>query len=263
MLLTAVLLCLAQAQEPVKIAAPGLSLSGLEAGLGEAYVERFATLLGRDRRLKVTTRRDIEQILGLERQKALLGCSEDASSCLAELAGGLGVDAVLSGSLAKTGSSYTVTMRVVRSTDGADVASTSERLKDEDALGEWLEAEAPRLAERIAAAFGRSRSAGSPVVRWIPAFVGVGLLAAGVGMQVGARGDAKRLEEGTVPLGETSEVVSRGKTLEAASWVFIGVGAAAVAASVTWAIVGSADAPKVAVVPMQGGAFVSIGGVLP
>ncbi len=77
----------------------------------------------------MTTKRDIEQILGLERQKALLGCSEGSTTCLAELSGALGVDAVFSGSLAKTGSSYTVTIRVVRAKDGAEVASISERLK--------------------------------------------------------------------------------------------------------------------------------------
>ncbi len=262
-MLTAVMvLCLAQAA-PVKIAVPGLSLSGIETRLGEAYVERFATLLGRDPGLRVTTKRDIEQMLGLERQRQLLGCTENSLACIAELAGGLGVEAVLSGSLAKTGSSYTVTLRVLRTNDGSEIASASERLKNEDALSDWLEAEAPRLAEKIGRAFGRSTKVASPhVERWIPALVGGGLLLAGGGMQLGARLDAQRLEDGVVPLAETQQVMAGGKTLETASWVLMGVGAAGIAASVTWALVGGTE-PRVAVVPMQGGAFVSVGGVLP
>lgn len=263
MLLAVLLLCAGQVQAPVKMAVPGLSLSGVELKLGEAWVERFATLLGRDPRLKVTTRRDIEMVLGLERQKQLLGCAEGSSSCLAELAGGLGVDAVLSGSLAKAGNSYIVTMRVVRAGDGAEVASISERLKNEDALIEWLEAQAPRLADQVAAAYGRA----APVKevhfeRWIPAMLGVGCLVAGVGMQVGARGDARSLTLGTVPLADTQAVLERGRAVEAGSWVLFGVGAAAIAASVVWVAVGSAPA-KVAVVPIEGGAVFSLAGTLP
>lgn len=260
-MLTAVMvLCLAQGA-PVKIAVPGLSLSGIETRLGEAYVERFATLLGRDPGLKITTRRDIEQMLGLERQRQLLGCAENSLSCIAELAGGLGVEAVLSGSLAKTGSSYTVTLRVLRTSDGSELASASERLGSEDALSEWLEAEAPRLAEKIRSAFGRNVSK-AHVKRWIPAMVGGALLLAGGGMQLGARLEAQRLQDGVVPLAQTQAVVTGGKTLETASWVSMGVGVAGIAASVTWALVGENET-RVAVIPMQGGAFVSVGGALP
>jgi hypothetical protein len=37
-------------------------------------------------------------LLGLERQKQMLGCAEDSSNCLAELAGALGARFVLNGS---------------------------------------------------------------------------------------------------------------------------------------------------------------------
>lgn len=264
MWMAALVLCLAQAQPAVKIAVPGLSVSGLEARLGEAYVERFATLLARDPGLSVTTKRDIEQLLGMERQKQLLGCSENSSSCLAELAGGLGVDAVLSGSLARTGSSFTVTMRVVRAADGSEVASSSERLKNEDALSEWLEAEAPRLAERIRLAFGRKAPpAGSAhVERWIPGLVGAALVVTGAGLQLGARLDAERLRTGGVELGKTADVLATGKTLEATSWALIAVGAAGIAASVIWGVAGARET-RVAVMPITGGAFVSVSGVFP
>ena len=52
-------------------------------------------------------------MLGLERQKQLLGCSED--SCLAEMAGGLGVDYVLVGSLGKIGAVLQLNMKIIDS----------------------------------------------------------------------------------------------------------------------------------------------------
>jgi hypothetical protein len=263
MLMALMLLCAGQVQGPVKMAVPGLSLSGVETKLGEAYVERFATLLGRDPRLKVTTKRDIEAVLGFERQKALMGCNESSTTCLAELAGGLGVDALLSGSLAKAGSGYIVTMRVVRAGDGAEVASISERLKSEDALIEWFETEAPKLADQVAIFFGRTKpTKEAHLERWIPALAGAACIAAGVAMQAGARGDAQLLNAGTVPLANTQSVLERGKAVEAGSWVLFGVGAAAIAASVVWVAVGSSPA-KVAVVPIEGGAVFSLAGTLP
>lgn len=265
MLTAAMVVLLAQAPAPVKVAVPGLGLSGIEARLGEAWVERFATLLGRDTRLKVTTRRDIETVLGLERQKQLLGCSEESSSaCLAELAGGLGVDTVLSGSIVKSDSGYIVTVRVIRAKDGAEVAAASERFKTEGALVDWLEAEAARLAERVATAFGHLPAVVEPphVERWVPAMLGAGCIAAGVALQIGARSDAASLDAGTVPVDQTAEVLQRGKTVEALSWVSLTVGVAAVAASVTWVAVGSSRA-TVAVVPTSGGAVLSLSGALP
>src|SRR4051794_4567099 len=94
---------------PIRVAAPGFATVGIAPELANVYVERFATVLASTGTVKVTTSRDIAQVIGLERQRQLLGCA-DETSCLAELAGGLGVDAVLSGSLARTGSYITVTL---------------------------------------------------------------------------------------------------------------------------------------------------------
>lgn len=264
-MLTCVLLgLLAQAQGPVTIAMPGLNLAGVDTALGEAWSERFATVLARDPGLKVTTRRDIEQLLGLERQKALLGCSEGSSTCLAELAGGLGVDALLSGGLAKAGTGYIVTLRVLRASDGSEVASASERMKNEDEVSEWLDAAAPRLAERIRVAFGRSPPAppGHPE-RWIPGIAGAALLLTGAGLEIGARADEANLAAGAIPVAEFARVVDRGRTIEAAGWILVGVGGAGLATSLVWALVAGPDSSQVAVIPVAGGAVVGLSGALP
>ena len=67
---------------------------GIDPQVADAYSDHFVTLLGRDRRLSLTTQKDISQVLGLERQRELLGCTDGKVSCLAELAGALGVDAI-------------------------------------------------------------------------------------------------------------------------------------------------------------------------
>lgn len=61
--------------------------------------EVLATHL-REHGLKVMTGRDIGAVLGLERQKQLLGCMDDSTSCSAELAGALGVGALVVGTVA-------------------------------------------------------------------------------------------------------------------------------------------------------------------
>src|SRR3954464_15436468 len=95
--------------------------------------------LTREGGFKVTTKNDVAQVLGIERQKQLLGCGDAQSSCLAELAGALGVDGILSGSLARIGSGFTVTLRVLRATDGSELATASVRVKNEEELQDWLD----------------------------------------------------------------------------------------------------------------------------
>jgi hypothetical protein len=54
---------------------------------------------------------EVQDMLSLERQKALLGCSEDAASCLAEIAGALDADEALSFELTLLGTRYSLTAR--------------------------------------------------------------------------------------------------------------------------------------------------------
>ena len=52
---------------------------------------------------------DVTAMLGFERNKRMLGCSEEDSQCLAEITGALGVDQVLASSLALSGGRYLLT----------------------------------------------------------------------------------------------------------------------------------------------------------
>jgi hypothetical protein len=180
----AALLSAAPAQ--TKLAVGSLSTVNVSPELAGFVVEHLAEEL-RGRGFRVTTSGDMAAILGLERQKQLLGCTDSGSSCLAELASALGVDAVVAGELAKLGATYQLDLKVLSAKDGARLAGWSERLKDESLLTDALH----RAAEAIATALppGRASPAKATAVEistpaptpesrplrtrsWIPALAG-------------------------------------------------------------------------------------------
>jgi TolB-like protein len=62
----------------------------------------------------VIAKSDIQAMLGFQKDRALLGCTEDAS-CIAEIGGSLGVDYVLTGQVGKIGSQFNISLLVVDS----------------------------------------------------------------------------------------------------------------------------------------------------
>lgn len=85
---------------------------GTEASRAELLSEIALTEASAVKAYDVIGKSDIVSMLGFEKQKAVLGCSED-SACLAELGGALGVDLVLVGSLGKIGNLYRLDMKLV------------------------------------------------------------------------------------------------------------------------------------------------------
>lgn len=94
----------------------------------------------RDQGFTVITGADIAAVLGVERQKQLLGCSEDG--CLAEIGGSMGVDLMVRGSLSVLGARTALSLtlidakgvavneqrRMVKSTDPADLIQALEEM---------------------------------------------------------------------------------------------------------------------------------------
>jgi hypothetical protein len=62
--------------------------------------------------VQVVTSSDVESLVGHEQQKQMLGCEENAS-CIAELAGALGVDKLCTGSLGKVEDTLVLSLRVI------------------------------------------------------------------------------------------------------------------------------------------------------
>lgn len=255
-------------QAPVSLALPGVSVAGVDQGVADAAFEQFATVLGQTRGLKVSTARDLQNVLGLERQRQLLGCTAGGDSCIAEIAGSLGVDALLTGTLALVGSKYVTTLRVLRARDGTEVASSSSRLSNLDEVTSWLDAQAPVLADKVLVAFGRSSasvSSGPGFLRAVPALAGVVVGGVGAGLLIGSSLDRSALQSASVPAGQIDGVAQRGQTLETAGWIMAGVGAAGLLASGIWFIATPSppEQPRVTFMPTPTGGMVLLQGGLP
>ncbi len=236
---------------PVKVAVPGFTVSGVDGVQGEAWVDRFVTLLGAEGAFKLTTSRDIQQVLGIERQRELLGCTDAQASCLAELAGALGVDAILTGTVAKSGAGFSATLRALRAGDGSQVAAVTGRLKDIDALQDWLDAQVPEVSRQLRVAFGlvREDAAGltpgvastgsSSRVRLVPVIAG-GLIAVAGGVLFGlSKGNAATLKTTPLTREQIDSNVTTGRTLEGVGLGMLIAGAVVLAVGVVWLIVGA------------------------
>lgn len=69
---------------------------------------------------------DIAAMLGFEKKKQMLGCSEEDSSCLAEITGALGVQRVVATSVAASGGRYLVTMSLIDAQKARPLARDAE-----------------------------------------------------------------------------------------------------------------------------------------
>src|SRR4051812_9612762 len=99
MLVVSVLAPAALAGQPSRLAMTTLHLVDVDAERGAYFAEHLAGAMARDT-LRVVTPRELATLLGIERQQALLGCSNDSASCLAELGGAIGAEGVVLGELA-------------------------------------------------------------------------------------------------------------------------------------------------------------------
>jgi hypothetical protein len=135
---------------PVKVAAPGLAGVGVSPDLLNFVNEHLSQELTYEG-VEVFPPAAITAVVGLDRQKQLLGCGE--SSCAAELANALGVDAILIGNVAKLGDVFQLDARLIGASDAKVVALFSRRLQSEsqllDAMTEAAKAMAPQLATKL------------------------------------------------------------------------------------------------------------------
>lgn len=254
------------------LAAPGFRCSGVEAALCDAYLEHFVATLT-DRGIRVTTKGDMAQVLGVERQRQLIGCSTE-NSCLAELAGALGVASLLSGTVAKTESGYVSTLKVIDASDGRTSWAATTRVDSERQLFSFFEDKALTLARTLV-----PEAPPSAVVKWVPAMAGGALAIVGAGLLLGALDLAATLKAFAVPSTDAlalfamkqtggtyeayvSSTASTGRTLQTLGWTFVGLGAAAIASSFIWWLA-TPSKPVVAIMPTAAGFTAGVSMVLP
>ncbi|MHB8876121.1 MAG: hypothetical protein ACYC8T_20720 [Myxococcaceae bacterium] len=129
----------------LKLASPGFSAVNVEPGVATFLSDHFAQQLALGG-IKVATATEIGALIGLERQKQLVGCSDDAASCLAELAGALGADGLITGSVARFGGTFQINIKIISARDGAALSVVSRTAKDEESALGMLTQAASELA---------------------------------------------------------------------------------------------------------------------
>src|SRR5687767_15810965 len=114
MLLLALELMLAAApvEKPVSLASPGFSYAQVPEQMATFCADHFAQQLTLEG-VRVTTPSEIGALIGLERTKQLLGCADDSTNCIVELANALGVDGIVTGSIGRFGKSWVVNIKVI------------------------------------------------------------------------------------------------------------------------------------------------------
>ena len=239
---------------PVKLAASTFAVSGEDEARASIWLERFAEVMRRDGRVEVTTASDLSHLLGLERQKQLLGCDTEAASCLAELANALGTDGVLVGSITRSGNSYLAVLKVIRQKNGNVWWSSSARVTGEPALLDWLDEQANAS---VNAMFPKAPVPVGPFV-----LGGAGLVALGVGATFVALSNTVSLDavRNAPTEAALATALDAGRSQNTAGFICLGVGGAAVATSVIWLVARGAPSTTVALVPLPGGMVASIGG---
>ena len=122
-----------------------LTVRGVDATTAAAIGEGVGPEIDRRGYFKTLTQKDIQTILGVERQKALLGCSDESTSCVNELAGAIGAPYVLSGSISQIGPNLQLSMQMLDVAKAQVVARTIRIARDVETLRQllpWAVAEA-------------------------------------------------------------------------------------------------------------------------
>jgi hypothetical protein len=168
------------AAQPVRLAMTPLHLVDVDASRGEYFAEHLANAMAGDA-LRVVTPRELATLLGLERQKQLLGCGGDSASCLAELGGAVGAEGIVLGDLAHLGKIWRADLKVIEPRSGAPLAVQSFKTEQEEELAELFEQAGRRLA---LAALVKLRAPAAPMttarsLAWVPAIAAAATLGAG------------------------------------------------------------------------------------
>ncbi|MGV3619221.1 MAG: hypothetical protein ACO1OB_00310 [Archangium sp.] len=248
-----VMLAALAAVPEVNLAVMPFTAVDVSEGKGALVSEHLATQLIAQG-LRVSTPRDIASVLGLERQRQLLGCGD--TSCVAEIAGALGVTDIVNGELAKLDDGYRLLVKVVSAANGQPRFARSVALKSEREVFETLDVwawiiagkEAPKASARTLA----------PVA---PMVIGGAAMAVGAGFLVSAGVSFGQLQQrggSTISLMAAQAARANG---ERDQWIGVGLaggGAAALIAGIVWFVMTTPKEPVVWLTPAFDG--VAFGG---
>jgi TolB-like protein len=138
----------ANGKRKLKIAVLRLTPMGdVEPATVALLTEALAGELRKRAGLSVMAESDIAALLGMEKTKSMLGCTD--AGCIAEVGGALGVDRIVHGSIGRVGASLLVNLSSLDPKKAAHASSVSERLKGSTDEG-FLDA-LPRIVDDLLA----------------------------------------------------------------------------------------------------------------
>jgi hypothetical protein len=112
--------------EPLKLAVPGLSVVDVDSQRASFLAEHLAQQLS-EQGAEVVSAQDLSVMLGLDRQRQLMGCT--GGKCVTELTGRLGVDALVTGDVARvSGERYQLNLRMLDATTGKRLRTFTKRV---------------------------------------------------------------------------------------------------------------------------------------
>jgi hypothetical protein len=136
--------------EPLKLAVPGLSTVDIDSQRSSFIAEHLAQELS-DQGAQVVSAQDLTVMLGLERQRQLMGCT--GGKCVTELTGTLGVDALVTGNVARvSGERYQLNLRMLDASSGLRVRTYTKRVVGFESLLDEMS-----KAARILVVFGNKK----------------------------------------------------------------------------------------------------------
>lgn len=277
---TLMMTCFLAQAAPVKLASPGLTGVNVNKDVATFYSDHLAQQLVTEG-LRVITATEIGGLLGMERQKELLGCAETSASCSAELANALGVDGMISGSIGRFDGAFQINVKIIGANDGRTLAFFSRQVGKErevlEALNDAAKQMAPQVVRAVRSSHATAGSGGevsapmTPLRKWSFAPVGAGVAGVAVGAvflaQAGSTASALRLPAGDpneIPTTEYEQRYQTAKNAERNGIICVSAGAAAIVAGAVMFLLGGDEAPAaVSVAANPHGAAVFLSGSLP
>ncbi|MDP1827405.1 MAG: hypothetical protein Q8L48_29315 [Archangium sp.] len=250
-------LCAAGVEKPRLVMLELSPGAGVEASLTAPLTEAATGEVQRAGFFEVISSRDLQSLLGLERQKALLGCADEAAkNCMTELSGALGARFVMSGTLARLGEAWQLTLTTLDSQKAQPLGRATR-------LARSLENLRAMLPYAVAEATGTPLPA--PPSRALPyTLIGVGVAGVVFGVVWGALHLSQEQQLASVleAAGSTPGVLATRSTyqaqlrlLETQRWVALGAVLAGAASFIVGLVLmpGDGNSASLAVVPTFNG----------
>jgi hypothetical protein len=160
------------AQDKPRLAVSPLTAQGATPEEAAALTDAVVQTLASRGLFQVLSQQDVQTIVGAERQRQLLGqCSEDASRCAQDLNAATGARFVLTGALAKIGSTYQLSLQTLDTLKGQSVGRGTRLARDLATL-------------RLLVPYVAAEATGSPLPPPASRVLQYGLLAGGGGVFV-------------------------------------------------------------------------------